>query len=162
MSRSAPFIAARAANVDLRTLVDPYVRDRPGLVYSNLRVPTWAFKSWRAGTLSTGAFRRLLEIKVGHTDNFRRRRSQYNRCCRGWFTIIWIAHFWMRRRILLECLVHTSIRLRGAVPKRVRCGCGVRHREYVSYLAAGGIAAVEQDIVSWKGLFGEAANKTVL
>ncbi|KAJ7019054.1 hypothetical protein C8F04DRAFT_1198143 [Mycena alexandri] len=103
MSRSAPFIGARAANVDLRTLVVPFVRDGPGLVYSNLHVPTWAFNSWHAGTLSTGAFRHLLEIKAGHTNNFRRRRSQYNRCCRGRFTIIWIAHFWMHRCILLEC-----------------------------------------------------------
>ncbi|KAJ7018107.1 hypothetical protein C8F04DRAFT_1199469 [Mycena alexandri] len=66
-----------------------------------------------------------------------------------------VSHFATQRRMLLECLVQASIRVRGAFPIRVKCGCGVRHREYVACAATGGImiAAVEQDIVWSKAQF---------
>ncbi|KAJ7020671.1 hypothetical protein C8F04DRAFT_1196420 [Mycena alexandri] len=161
MNNAAPFITAAALNIDLTTLPNPYLRDGFGVVYVNTRVSKKAFRLWRRGILSTAQFLSLFQIKVGHTCNFRRRRRQYNRCGRR-FIIIWISHFSTPRRMLLECLVHANIRLRGALPIRVICGCGVRHREYVDCAAAGGIAAVEQDIVWWKGLFGEPVNSRVL
>ncbi|KAJ7033243.1 hypothetical protein C8F04DRAFT_1184223 [Mycena alexandri] len=145
MNNAAPFIAAAALNIDLTTLPNPYLRDGFGVVYINARVSKRAFRLWRRGILSTAQFLSLFHIKavqplrtaIHHHLDF---------------------SFATPRRMLLECLAHASVRLRGALPIRLMCGCGVRHREYVDCAAAGGIAAVEQDIVWWKARFGEAAN----
>ncbi|KAJ7086576.1 hypothetical protein C8R44DRAFT_893635 [Mycena epipterygia] len=139
--------------IALRAAREPYHNEGPGTLYANLRLVPDLLSAYRAGTLSPADLSPALsphhfQVKIGHTNDVRRRRPEYRRCAEGQF-LHWHAYFPVARRKLAERLTHLRLQAAGARVRRRRCPgprCRIRHCEYYSLSAAGGLRGVE-DIV---------------
>ncbi|KAJ7506437.1 hypothetical protein B0H11DRAFT_1903811 [Mycena galericulata] len=78
-----------------------YKLDGPGIVYIVGRVRTTVYNSYIAKQTSHDDFLDALEVKVGHSKNFKARRCAYKRCA-GKHTLFWHATYTTRNRMLLE------------------------------------------------------------
>ncbi|KAJ7692374.1 hypothetical protein B0H17DRAFT_1133108 [Mycena rosella] len=89
-----------------------------------------------------------LEIKAGYSTDTARCQLQY-RASGRWSSNGTTKH-----------LVHLTLRECGAaLPPRPCPGCGVRHREFFSMSAAGGIEGLCGIIEFWSGTLGEAIDR---
>ncbi|KAJ7117829.1 hypothetical protein C8R44DRAFT_738702 [Mycena epipterygia] len=133
----------------LRAAINPY-DDGPGELYITLRLTPRLLAPYRAGSLSAADLSPLLnpqnfQLKIGHTNDVRRRRPEYRRCAEGQF-LHWHAYFPVPKRKLAERLAHLRLKAVGARLRSRRCPgprCRTRHREYFSLTAAGGLHGVE-------------------
>ncbi|KAJ7509336.1 hypothetical protein B0H11DRAFT_1901461 [Mycena galericulata] len=72
-----------------------YKFDGPGVVYIVGRVRTTVYNSYIAKQTSHDDFLDALEVKVGHSKNFKARRRAYKRCA-GEHTLFWHATYTTR------------------------------------------------------------------
>ncbi|KAJ7761565.1 hypothetical protein DFH07DRAFT_957159 [Mycena maculata] len=136
----------------LLTLDQPYKKEGPGRVYINYIVADEYVSTFKDGLLTLDELIELdtVRVKVGSTDDMRRRQPEYRRRCeKKGKKIWWWRSFSADRRMAIEHMVHFSLESVGAGPRPFSCKCGVEHREYFSLKAAGGFLAVEQMIHFW-------------
>ncbi|KAJ7443089.1 hypothetical protein B0H11DRAFT_1920836 [Mycena galericulata] len=100
-----------------------YKLDGPGVVYIVGRVRTTVYNSYIAKQMSRDDFLDALEVKVGHSKNFKARRRAYKRCA-GEHTLFWHATYTTRHRMLLESMVHQRLKNIGAALRSVSFLCG--------------------------------------
>ncbi|KAJ7620516.1 hypothetical protein DFH06DRAFT_1341641 [Mycena polygramma] len=145
--RPIPFAA-------LSALCNPY-RDGPGDVYIFRRVPRAIQKAYDARKISRASYFASTQVKLRHSKNFPVRQRAYRKCAIDW-DLLWDVKFSTPNRMLLEALVHASLRERGASTKRVRCSCSTRHKEFFSFKRAGGVRGVERLVLFWMWALGQA------
>ncbi|KAJ7133855.1 hypothetical protein C8R46DRAFT_1048248 [Mycena filopes] len=137
---------------------DLYSNDGDGFVYEHARVPIPVWNAFQEGKISWVTVLTKMEIKVGHTNDLGRRLGEYDDCTPG-YVFLWQCAYSTSRRMLLERLVHLSLRYLGAKLRPYRCyGCGTRHREYYDFIRAGGFAGVEKIIREWLWRMGEVGS----
>ncbi|KAJ7655771.1 hypothetical protein DFH06DRAFT_1329206 [Mycena polygramma] len=145
--RPIPFAA-------LSALCNPY-RDGPGDVYIFRRVPRAIQKAYDVRKVSRASYFASTQVKLGHSKTFPVRQRAYRKCAIDW-ALLWDVKFSTPNRMLLEALVHASLRERGASTKRVRCSCSTRHKEFFSFKRAGGVRGVERLVLFWMWALGQA------
>ncbi|KAJ7432556.1 hypothetical protein B0H11DRAFT_1935836 [Mycena galericulata] len=131
-----------------------YKLDGPGVVYIVGRVRTTVYNSYIAKQMSRDDFLDALEVKVGHSKNFKARRRAYKRCA-GEHTLFWHATYTTRHRMLLESMVHQRLKNIGAALRSVSCACKTQHREFSSFVRAGGFPGVDDIVEKCLGALGE-------
>ncbi|KAJ6559587.1 hypothetical protein B0H19DRAFT_1260298 [Mycena capillaripes] len=105
-----------------------------------------------------GAF----DIKSGFSIDAVRRQFDYRDTCHD-IEFIWFYKYKSDTVKLLEPLVHLTLRALGATIASYPCpGCGVRHREFYSYSAAGGIEGLCSIIEFWLGAMGQRVEKILI
>ncbi|KAJ7755284.1 hypothetical protein DFH07DRAFT_959395 [Mycena maculata] len=155
-SRSAVIRAFRQMgihNIRLRS----YQLDGPGVAYIVGRVRTTVFDSYIAKQTSRDNFLDALEIQVGHSKNFKAQRHAYNayKRCAGEHTLFWHATYTTRHRMLLESIVHQRLKNIAAALRSVSCVCKTQHREFSSFVRAGGFPGVDDIVEKCLGALGE-------
>ncbi|KAF8214759.1 hypothetical protein K438DRAFT_1749848 [Mycena galopus ATCC 62051] len=100
-----------------------------------------------------------MQVKVGHAKDFEKRQHAYAKCAVDWVLISQLK-LWTPHRMLLEALVHETLRWRGAAVRRVRCSCSTRHREFWNFFVAGGIGGVQRITLGWMYLLGQTRTHT--
>ncbi|KAJ7878712.1 hypothetical protein B0H13DRAFT_1892517 [Mycena leptocephala] len=123
----------------LKNLCNPFKNDAPGYVY----------------IISSAEYRAISQVKVGHAKDFETRQRAYAKCEVDW-VLIWEMKLWTPHHMLLEALIHESLRRRNATIPRVRCSCSKEHREFFDLVAAGGVDGVEKIALRWMYLIGQA------
>ncbi|KAJ7836731.1 hypothetical protein B0H13DRAFT_2368566 [Mycena leptocephala] len=139
----------------LKNLCNPFKNDAPGYVYIVRRVRRDDYRRYRNGQISPAEYRAISQVKVGHAKDFETRQRAYAKCGVDW-VLIWEMKLWTPHRMLLEALIHESLRRRNAAIPRVRCSCSKEHREFFDLVAAGGVDGVEKIALRWMYLIGQA------
>ncbi|KAJ7661436.1 hypothetical protein DFH06DRAFT_1129534 [Mycena polygramma] len=122
----------------LAHIATPKYRDHWGKVYTVLR-------KTRAFDTRLGIWVDVLDLKTGYAVDIQNRQEQYRDVCNG-VEFVCIG----------ERLVHLTLRARGGTIKPYPCpGCGVKHREFYLYSAAGGIDGICEIIEFWLGALGQ-------
>ncbi|KAJ7023941.1 hypothetical protein C8F04DRAFT_1192909 [Mycena alexandri] len=97
----------------------------------------------------------VLDIKSGYSLDSRHRQLDYRDTCRG-VKFLWMYKYTSDNIKHLERLVHLSLRALGAQIPTFPCpGCGVKHREFYSVGAAGGIDGLCAIIEFWLEVLGQ-------
>ncbi|KAJ7615725.1 hypothetical protein DFH06DRAFT_1145765 [Mycena polygramma] len=148
----------------LAHIATPRYKEHWGKVYTVLR-KTRAFDSGLCIWVD------VLEMKTGYAVDVQNRQEQYRDVCKG-VEFIWLYEYECDCVKLLgkspilfhisanesigERLVHLTLRARGGTIKPYPCpGCGVKHREFYLYSAAGGIDGICEVIEFWLGALGQ-------
>ncbi|KAJ7833898.1 hypothetical protein B0H13DRAFT_1914355 [Mycena leptocephala] len=158
-SRVAAYLNARNAlgwhsALDLLAkLRNPY-NDGAGYVYIFQCVPRTIFLQYESRQITRTAFLTASRVKVGHTNDLKRRRREYKKCEIDW-VLTWRIKIWTPCHMLLESLMHASLHDMGATVPRVRCSCKKIHRELFGLQAAGGVRGVVRIARDWLRLIGQ-------
>ncbi|KAJ7235747.1 hypothetical protein B0H12DRAFT_1238695 [Mycena haematopus] len=103
-----------------------------------------------------------LEIKSGFSGNTSRRQFNYRDTCID-VDFIWFYRYKCNCVKLLERLVHLTLRALGAGIQTYACpGCGVNHREFYSYSAAGGVDGLCAIIEFWLEALGQPVERVTI
>ncbi|KAJ6535038.1 hypothetical protein B0H19DRAFT_1271698 [Mycena capillaripes] len=106
-----------------------------------------------------GIWVNALDVKSGRAIDVTNRQCDYCDKCRG-VEFIWFWRYTSTTVKLLERLVHLTLRDRGAALAPYPCpGCGVKHQEFYSYEAAGGVEGVCEIIEFWLGALRQRVEK---
>ncbi|KAJ7894054.1 hypothetical protein B0H13DRAFT_2339435 [Mycena leptocephala] len=92
---------------------NPFKNDAPGYVYIVRRVRRDDYRRYRNGQISSAEYRAISQVKVGHAKDFETRQRAYAKCEVDW-VLIWEMKLWTPHRMLLEALIHESLRRRNA------------------------------------------------
>ncbi|KAJ7716666.1 hypothetical protein DFH07DRAFT_785353 [Mycena maculata] len=141
-------VLCRPANPKTNTveLPPPYEKEGPGMVYINWRADWDVVCSLFAGEICPTDALLELEVKVGFTDDIRRRIREYQKCENG-VMIGWVVGFMVEKRKHVERITHNCLAEMDIEPCIYRCpGCGVRHEEYYPFWRLGGFQVLEDVI----------------
>ncbi|KAF8183522.1 hypothetical protein K438DRAFT_1974993 [Mycena galopus ATCC 62051] len=139
----------------LAHIAHPRYKDFPGDLYIVCRII-------RVLDPSLQIYVDALEIKSGFSIDTLRRQFEYHHTCRN-VEFLWFYRYKSDSVKLLERLVHLTLRALGATIDRYSCpGCGIKHREFYSYLAAGGIEGLCAIIEFWLGVLGQTIERVVI
>ncbi|KAF8174183.1 hypothetical protein K438DRAFT_1771778 [Mycena galopus ATCC 62051] len=101
-----------------------------------------------------------LEIKSGFSIHTLRRQFEYHHTCRN-VEFLWLYRYKSDSMKLLERLVHLTLRALGTTIDCYPCpSCGVKHWEFYSYLATGGIEGLCAIIEFWLGVLGQTVERS--
>ncbi|KAJ7077756.1 hypothetical protein C8R44DRAFT_896176 [Mycena epipterygia] len=156
ISRFDAKIAASVAKAKARA----YKLEGPGLVYNVACLAEADIAEYRCSARDAASKKRLCDaakLKAGHTNNMRRRQSQYKKCdARGIQRHIWLCSYPVQRRYRLERLIHLDVLGSGGVRLVDECpGCSVHHREFFALPSIHGFSGLHQSIIKVLASTGE-------
>lgn len=121
--------------------------------------------------MSPAEYCAVSQVKVRHAKNFETRQHAYSKCGVDW-VLTWEMKLWTPCRMLLgrhdyfqpfvhlifnaEVLIHETLWQLGATIPRVRCLCSKEHREFFDLVVAGSVEGVEETVLAWMYLIGQA------
>ncbi|KAJ6545753.1 hypothetical protein B0H19DRAFT_1076013 [Mycena capillaripes] len=104
----------------------------------------------------------VLDVKSGFSLDTVRRQFDYRDTCHD-VDFIWFYKYKSDTVKLLERLVHLTLRALGAAIAPYPCpGCGVKHREFYLYSAAGGVEGLCSIIEFWLGALGQRVERVLI
>ncbi|KAK6992502.1 hypothetical protein R3P38DRAFT_2802333 [Favolaschia claudopus] len=128
-----------------------YKREGPGDLYVVACVPNPVLTNCKKRRITFDQLTLDTKLKLGHTNNLCRRRSQYA-ICDSQQTHIWLCAYRVKRRYLAERLVHLSLLRSGCKRAGGQCpGCSAFHREYFEYSSVGGVVGLEKRVLTSLG-----------